>query len=327
MTLIRREYLYGYFKQKYEETKPIRGRAVDVRPLGQRRRDWEQVVKSSEPDGDWYGVRLYDTNVVMYHEDGRVRLESGGWVTQSTAYFMCAHSPFVVNKTKGNLWVEVPGVGKVPIIGQDVVTISRVNDKWVMDKQITLTQVVMDRSKTKPIRDKLRGFEKYASTMLKLSDGWVTADTLAKWRSVGASHGGWRTYVYEFGFDVNTSHILRGHRLSKYHRNPGSALHEKQIADCTAVVDMLSVEDVDVWDRAMYCILTSGDSNSVRVVATETYKPFPKDDPNFTATLNLYDHQYSQHAIKNFITKLIKQFDVYTTREVDTSCIRGNLVI
>ena len=43
MTLLNHN--YENFKRKYENTKPIRGRSVDVRPIGARRRDWEQVVR------------------------------------------------------------------------------------------------------------------------------------------------------------------------------------------------------------------------------------------------------------------------------------------
>ena len=36
--------LYAWYKHRYEDTKPIRGRAEDVRPIGKRSRDWELVV-------------------------------------------------------------------------------------------------------------------------------------------------------------------------------------------------------------------------------------------------------------------------------------------
>ena len=36
---------YKHFQERYDNTKPIRGRAVECRPIARRARDWEQVVK------------------------------------------------------------------------------------------------------------------------------------------------------------------------------------------------------------------------------------------------------------------------------------------
>jgi hypothetical protein len=99
----------------------------------------------------------------------------------------------------------------------------------------------------------------------------------------------------------------------------------KILRDLEVVLEMLSVEDIDTWDRAMYCILEKVDPVQRVEVSSVEYHPYPND--SYTAKLTLEDRKYSVSAIKNFISKLIKQMDVYTTREVDTSCIRDNLVI
>ena len=40
-----RQYVsYTHYKNLWESVKPIRGRSVEVRPIGERRRDWEQIV-------------------------------------------------------------------------------------------------------------------------------------------------------------------------------------------------------------------------------------------------------------------------------------------
>ena len=95
---------YAIALKRWEDTKPIRGRAEDVRPIGKRRRDWELLVKDTRADGVWYGARLYRTNVVMYSPDGRIEFRTGGWASVSTAEFMSAHSPFRATKTRGQVW-------------------------------------------------------------------------------------------------------------------------------------------------------------------------------------------------------------------------------
>jgi len=319
---------YEFFRNRYEETKPIRGRAEDVRPLGKRRRDWELLVKDTRADGVWYGARLYRTNVVMYSPNGRIEFRTDGHNTVSTADFMSAHSPFRATKTRGQVWV-LRGDQKVPILHDKVVTFKQEGGDWKLATEIKLTQKVVDRSKSKAVRERIKGFEKYATTMLKLADGWVRASTTEQWRSLvdqGGSGGyAWKHYRYNFGFEQNVEAILQGHKLSKWQRQHAHNTYEAYLRDLDAVLEMLSVEDVDTWDRAMYCILEKSNSIQKNQVNVIEYRPYPNE--TYTTRLTLWDEQYSVSAIKNFISKLIKQMDVYTTREVDTSCIRDNLVI
>jgi hypothetical protein len=319
---------YEFFRNRYENTKPIRGRAEDVRPLGKRRRDWELLVKDTRADGVWYGARLYRTNVVMYSPDGRIEFRTGGYASVSTAEFISAHSPFRATKTRGQVWV-LRGDQKVPILHDKVVTFKQEGDDWKLITEIKLTQKVVDRSKSKAVRERIKGFEKYATTMLKLADGWVRASTTEQWRYTAGNDASmnyqWKSYKYNFGFEQNVLLILQGHKLSKWQRQHAHYAYEAYLRDLDAVLEMLSVEDVDTWDRAMYCILEKVDAVRKVEVSSVEYQPYPND--SYKARLILWDEQYSVSAIKNFISKLIKQMDVYTTREVDTSCIRDNLVI
>lgn len=320
---------YEFFRNRYESTKPIRGRAEDVRPIGKRRRDWELLVKEDRADGVWYGARLYRTNVVMYSPDGQIEFRTGGWASVSTADFMSAHSPFRATKTRGQVWV-LRGDQNVPILNDKPVTFKQEGGDWKLATEIKLTQKVVDRSKSKAVRERIKGFEKYATTMLKLADGWVRASTTEQWRSLVEKGGNgeflWKSYKYNFGFERNVEAILQGHKLSKWHKQHSHNTYKEYLRDLDVLLDMLSVEDVDTWDRAMYCILEKVDSIQKVEVSSIEYQPYPNDS-SYTTRLTLWDEQYSVSAIKNFIGKLIKQMDVYTTREVDTSCIRDNLVI
>ena len=319
---------YEFFRNRYEDTKPIRGRAEDVRPLGKRRRDWELLVKEDRADGVWYGARLYRTNVVMYSPDGRIEFRTGGYASVSTAEFMSVHSPFRATKTRGQVWV-LRGDQKVPILHDKVVTFKQENGDWKLITEIKLTQKVVDRSKSKAVRERIKGFEKYATTMLKLADGWVRASTTEQWRysvenDVSMNYR-WKAYKYNFGFEQDIENILKGYKLGKWHKQYDPQQYQEYLKNLEVVLEVLSVEDIDTWDRAMYCILEKVDAVQKVEVSSVEYHPYPND--SYTAKLTLEDRKYSVSAIKNFISKLIKQMDVYTTREVDTSCIRDNLVI
>jgi hypothetical protein len=54
-----------------------RGRSKDYRPL-----QWKTILRRTE-DGS-IAVKYHDTDVVIYHEDGSITLNSGGWKTQTT---------------------------------------------------------------------------------------------------------------------------------------------------------------------------------------------------------------------------------------------------
>ena len=61
---------YEYYQKKWNDTKPIRGRAEVCKPLGQRRRTWETVEKRDIDGQEVYACHLYNTDVVMYYPHG-----------------------------------------------------------------------------------------------------------------------------------------------------------------------------------------------------------------------------------------------------------------
>jgi hypothetical protein len=58
-----------------------------------------------ERRGDDIAVRLHDTDIVVYHPDGSITLDTGGWFTVTTKARMCEFSPFSVSSTKGEWFV------------------------------------------------------------------------------------------------------------------------------------------------------------------------------------------------------------------------------
>jgi len=77
---------YNEAFHKWESTKPIRGRADDVRPLGNRRQA-DQYKIEVLPEGDVACV-LYRTPVVTFYKNGDVCIRHDGWNSQSTCHFI-----------------------------------------------------------------------------------------------------------------------------------------------------------------------------------------------------------------------------------------------
>ena len=316
---------YGYYKDRYNDTKPIRGRAEDVRPIGKRSRDWELLVKEERADGTWYGAYLYRTKVVMYGPNGDLELNVDTWATPKTADFMQSHSPFRVRKAHNNIWVSVRGVGEVPIPTNKVTKFKYIDGAWQPTEPVVLKQKVVDRKASNAVRAKVKGFIDYATTMLKLSDGWVRAESISEYRrhEIGQGDYKWQEYKYNFLFDAATTSILQGVRASRWVKTQPEK-HKEHIARCRAVLEMLSVEDTYTWDRAMYCILEKTNNINRELVHSINYEICVGSH----RTLALYDYQYRTNAIKDFMSKLIRELDdVHKVREVEGGCARTNVVI
>jgi len=320
---------YKLYADRYNDTKPIRGRAEDVRPIGRRNRDWELLVIEDRADGIWYGALLYRTKVVMYGPNGELELNVDSWPTPKTADFMTKHSPFRAHKTQNNIWVSVRGAGNVPILRNTIVKFKLIDGAWQPAEPVKLKQKVVDRKASSAVRTTVKGFVDYATTMLKLSDGWVRADTVAQWRTLneqdGNGWGVWKSYKFDFGFDPEIISILEGVRASRWMKTQPDkyAVHMEK---CRAVLKMLSVEDISVWDRAMHCILRKTKEKQYNMVSLIKY--MSGQDNQWERTLELREYQYATDAIRKFVDKLIRELDeVHKVREVEGGCIRDNLVI
>lgn len=168
---------FDHVKRNYENTKPIRGRSVDVRPLFDRRRDWEQVCMLGT---DKYSHRLYSTDCVIY-EPKQITLKYGIWPSVTTAEFISRASPFKCQKSNKALWVylrnkdtlRIENEGWYPIYKQMFVNVI----DGVMIPQIEPVPVrVVNRVNAKKLRSRLNKLLEYGTAILKLSDGWITRE-------------------------------------------------------------------------------------------------------------------------------------------------------
>ena len=67
------------------DIKPIRGRSPECKPLGKRRNTHVTIRKG---DNEAIICRLYNTDVVTYHKDGRIVIQLDGWSSQTTMAFI-----------------------------------------------------------------------------------------------------------------------------------------------------------------------------------------------------------------------------------------------
>ena len=172
---------------RWNTTTPIRGRSTDVRPIGERRRDWEQVVRHPIDEGMWaYAARLYDTDVVTYLPNGDIIINANGWNTPSTAEFIHQYSPFICVKRHNNLWVHARTSNEHPSVSVKAYPLGngpmRFNHKggnlYEPAEKVVIKKKVVNRVLAKQAREPLMPFLAWAKTFLTLSDGWVMHETM-----------------------------------------------------------------------------------------------------------------------------------------------------
>jgi hypothetical protein len=166
---------YKHYKNLWDSVKPIRGRAEDVRPIGDRRRDWERITRKQLLSGEYsYCARLHSTDCVEYLPNGNIILRTGGWETPSTSEFINEHSPFGVWKQNRKVWVRVNGIAYP--VGNEL-ELQPNGNGYKPVNSVLIKKRVVNRAKAKEARAPLMPFLDWAKTFLKMSDGWVMHST------------------------------------------------------------------------------------------------------------------------------------------------------
>lgn len=279
---------YEWYKAWWERTAPIRGRAVDVRPLGKRSRDWETITRKSLADGQFaFCAKLYETECVEYRPNGDIVLRTGKWFTPTTAEFIHAHSPFVCYKKYNKLWIRI-GLTDVnkkveyPLGGELVLRcVDESTNRYEPVNAPVIKQRVVDRDKAKAARASLQPLLAFAKAFLSMSDGWIMHSTMLEFFE--KSHYG--SYAIE---GVGSS--------TKMH----NAMTEATTDDYLRILCMLSTK-IPTVNR--------------RVAERE-----PDTPPSLRMRDAWYDRQFSFEMLKEKVYSIVNECgDIYKEIEVEPS--------
>ena len=181
---------YEQARNVWENTKPIRGRAVDVRPIGKRKRDWETIVKvdlgADKPQNERYAyaAKLHNTNVITWYPDNTIGITADTWHSPTTAKFIHEHSPLSCGKANRKLWVWNWQGGdntKYPVPYKDELRMQRKDGaNWVPMEGYAPKVRRVDRKATKPIQQQVAPFLNWAKAFLAMSDGAIHPETYAQ---------------------------------------------------------------------------------------------------------------------------------------------------
>ena len=310
---------FNHFKDRFNNTLPIRGRATEVRPIAVRRRDWEQVVKRYIVDegvldvegGEAYGAHLYRTDCVMYTAHGDMYLRTDGYETPTTAEFINRYIPRDMKcfKKYNKIWIQYKEQSYVmentkPLIFR----FNKTTDSYTVENPIQLQQKVIDRDKMKVARNKLKGFRDYAKIMLKLADGWLSHDLVEK-HTVGTPD-----YYGRKGFELD------GHQLTYWNLN-GSV----NASTATMIYNAMCTDDDTQYPKLLCMICAGSNSKDTRTVRQEQVERTDYQGNKRMENITVREYQYDYKTVDNRINYMIKQVaDVYTTKQVAMGLIATN---
>jgi hypothetical protein len=94
-------------EQHEQSIKPIRGRSLECKPIGNRRHQHLTIRRGSD---ETIICRMYRTDVLTYHKSGWITVNLGGWVTQTTLAFISSVLGLHVVQRHGRPWIYARAV-------------------------------------------------------------------------------------------------------------------------------------------------------------------------------------------------------------------------
>ena len=158
---------YATALKRWEDTKPIRGRTIDTRPLGHRRND--HYLINFYPEGAVECI-LYKTPVVTFYENGDVIIRHDGYNSVSPCNFI--GEVLGIHSSIFNYNTMIGFDGKDYIVPIEGLTIRR-NESWVYEPMNPAPVVghALDRKGTNNVRVRYHPFYSYLSSMCRLKAG------------------------------------------------------------------------------------------------------------------------------------------------------------
>lgn len=154
---------------KWQSTKPIRGREPEIRPLGERR------------DCDSYSIRkdvcteviecvLYKTPVVRFTPDNEVLISFGQWTSASTCQFITRLVVGVgAHQARGTVVLHFnKGVKAIVEQGEELVLVQDSNGAWMPKVKQTHYDYRVNRKEANNVRKQVSQFRDYMSGVVKL---------------------------------------------------------------------------------------------------------------------------------------------------------------
>jgi hypothetical protein len=216
---------------------------------------------------------------------------------------MSCHSPFYICKRYNRIWVYPKGHSvdeAYPIPETEELRLVMGEDgSYKPDRPIKIEKVVVDRTKAKEARDKIKPFIDWAKSFNKLTDGWVMQDTreqFAKYEQK-VEHN-WATLKVNYGLPEGMVMYRWTGRVEGI--------------DVNRAYEYLQTCSDDGWMR-MYLVLTD---DKDRAEESRLAKQIKIDAENNNREMKLYDVKFRWETIQSQIYNMVHNA-VDTTKKIE----------
>lgn len=170
---IKRIVTYEEAKLRYEQIKPIRGRAADVRPLGVRKNDSYRIAKRVNPLSDItsYQCFLYRIPVVEFKPDGYIEINMGGWGSTATRTFIERLLHLSCYSKNSSSVLCLGNKAEVVLHPTKTTVIRRLEGypfAWELTSSEPVYETQLNKKKANNVRAQYSEFEKYLKGMVNL---------------------------------------------------------------------------------------------------------------------------------------------------------------
>jgi hypothetical protein len=165
---------YAEALRKYDNTKPIKGRADDPRPLGERRYvDTYSIRKNVWTEA--VECVLYKTPVVKFTTEDEIIINIDNWPSASTCQFISRLVPTVVaNRVRGDVVLHFADNSKAMLPAKGELALVRdSNGRWMPKVKQTLYDYRVNRKEANNVRKSVSMFKDYLSGVIKLKSAEV----------------------------------------------------------------------------------------------------------------------------------------------------------
>lgn len=186
----------------FEAVKPIRGSYPEIRPLGTNRRHKHCEIRKAS-DGAIEAV-LYSTPCVRIHKSGLIELNTGGWVTPTTAHFMNAVIPSkfgVIELNSRRILFSTPGQDgwdKFEVDPTQGLRI-RIDEGWSKVAHVDAKaqfEYIANRKVLCKLRNRFEGFLSYLKVTTTMSCEFSSDEYIDHWPEIGKKFvDGWLSVI------------------------------------------------------------------------------------------------------------------------------------
>jgi hypothetical protein len=158
---------------KWEEAvTPIRGRTPECKPLGKRKNTHANIRKEE----DKVICKLYHTDVLTYHKDGRIEVHMDGWASQTTMAFIESLLDVRLVRRHNRIWMRSHTEGTSALAwnamhSTDVNLLTRRADGYVLlHTPVRVYIHKVNRVATNNVRKQYKAFKDYLVRTMRLRD-------------------------------------------------------------------------------------------------------------------------------------------------------------